>query len=63
MKVGALVVPRRDHENGPFRERLGVVLESHEYPEDDLAGPVCYQIWWGGEIEWWMPDELIVVAE
>ena len=63
MKVGDLVIPRQSHENGPFRKRIGVVLDIEEYDEDDLAGPICYQVWWGGEIEWWKPDELIVVTK
>ncbi len=48
----------------PTKYNFGIVTDRAEYDDDDLAGPISYQVWWNhGETEWWMPDELVVIAE
>lgn len=64
--IGTLVQPHPDKTTytHPTRYQIGIVLDRAEYPEDDLAGPICYQVWWNqGETEWWMPDELVVISK
>ena len=64
IKIGSLVKPHDDKSIWYRDGRLGVVIDRAEWPEDDLAGPVCYQVWWGtAGSEWWQPNELVVVKE
>lgn len=66
--TGALVQPHPEKTNYSYHHpdyKIGIVVDRAEYDDDDLAGPVCYEVQWNGVIgsEWWMPDELVVLAE
>ena len=66
IEVGCLVQPHPVKTNYSHHHpdyQVGVVVDVQEYPEDDLAGPVCYEVQWNGVVgsEWWMPHELVVL--
>ena len=65
--IGALVSPhpvKTTYSANHPDYQVGVVIDRVEYPEEDLAGPVSYQVKWNGAgAEWWQPDELVVLTE
>ncbi len=66
--IGALVSPhpvKTSYSAHHPDYQIGIVLDRAEYDNDDLAGPVSYQVQWNGVegAEWWMPDELVVLTE
>ncbi len=66
--IGALVQPCPEKTSYTYHHpnyKIGVVIDCQEYPHDDLAGPVCYEVQWNGVdgSEWWMPYELVVLKK